>query len=92
MLNWSKDINTYRLEAQIAQRAASLAAEVGVNYPIMDASMDIDACHSNGCPLDLRALLAANDGNFGHDVFGIKENIDRKTGQLQNCFWPRYAG
>jgi hypothetical protein len=53
--------------------------------------MDITACHLNGCKLDLAKLLAADDFNFAHDVLGIRRHIDRETGQLMNCFRPRFA-
>lgn len=56
----------------------------------MGAEMDILAAHLD-CPMKLDELLAADDGNFGHDVFGIMENINRKTGKLNNCFVPRFA-
>ena len=80
-----------QLEAKIARRAAGMAANAGWNYPILDATMDVDACHNNDCPLKLQELLEADDFNFAHDVFGIRANIDRTTGKLQNCFVPRYA-
>lgn len=91
MITWTKDKETMKVEAAIARRAASTAARVGWNYPIMDATMDIDACHSNGCPLKLQELLEADDFNFAHDAFGIRAHIDRTTGKLQDCFLPRYA-
>lgn len=53
--------------------------------------MDIRACHANGTPLRLEELLRADDGNFGHDVFGIRRYIDRTTGQLTDCFLPRFT-
>lgn len=53
--------------------------------------MDLAACHLNGVPLDLDGLLGASDSDFGHDVFGIQRYIDRKTGELMDCFLPRYA-
>lgn len=55
------------------------------------AVMDIDACHSNGCSLQLDKLLNADDANFAHDVFGIRRFIDRTTGKLDGCFLPRSA-
>lgn len=76
---------------KIAHRAVALAESAGIHYPIMDADMDVTACHVNGCPLKLDALLAADEFNFAHDVFGIRRHIDRTTGELQNCFVPRYA-
>lgn len=53
--------------------------------------MDITACHANGNPLRLAELLKADDGNFGHDVFGIRRFIDRTTGRLMGHFRPRYS-
>lgn len=51
--------------------------------------MDLDAVHSNGTPIDFQKLLNADDFNLAHDIFGIMNNIDRRTGKLQNCFLPR---
>ncbi len=53
--------------------------------------MDISACHASGNPLKLEELLAADKFNFAHDVVGIHMHIDRGTGQLKNCFSPRYS-
>ena len=54
-------------------------------------SMDISATHLNGCPMKLKEWLAADDFNFFHDIYGIYNNLDRKTGKLKNCFLPRFA-
>lgn len=51
--------------------------------------MDITACHASGNPLRLEKLLSADDFNFAHDVFGIRDNLDRQTGQLTGFFSPR---
>ena len=60
-------------------------------YDRMDCHMDITVCHANGCPLRLRELLEADDSNFAHDVFGIRRHLNRETGQLEDCFLPRFA-
>lgn len=91
MITWTKDKETMTVEAAIAERASNMAAIAGFSYPILDATMDIDACHNNGCPLKLHELLEADDFNFAHDAFGIRRHIDRTTGKLQDCFVPRYA-
>lgn len=80
-----------RTIAAIARRAVSMANEVGFKYDWMDADMDITACHLNGTPLKLNALLAADSANFAHDVFGIRRHLNRETGKLEDCFCPRYA-
>lgn len=58
---------------------------------VQTQTMDITACHLNGCPLKLRELLKAEDFNFMHDIAGISAHIDRRTGKLLNHFIPRYA-
>jgi hypothetical protein len=83
-----------RAEQQIililARRACLAAKKLLVDYPLVDAEMDITACHANGCRLDLAALAAADDSDFNHDVFGIRRHIDRSTGELMDCFVPRF--
>lgn len=80
-----------RTIGKIAQRAVELAKAAGFDYPIMDADMDVTACHCNGNPLRLAELLKADDFNFVHDVFGIRRHLNRETGELQDCFSPRYS-
>lgn len=58
---------------------------------IQDWAMDITACHANGCPLRLRELLLADDFNFAHDVFGIRQHLNRDSGRLDGLFVPRFA-
>lgn len=77
--------------AAITTRAIRMARDAGWKYDRLEADMDITACHANGTPLKLEALLNANDFDFAHDVFGIHRHINRETGELQDCFLPRYA-
>lgn len=81
----------FQLMSKIAGRASSMARSHGGSYDFMTANMDINACHSNGCPLKLKELLEADDFTFAHDVFGIREHINRETGQLEHCFVPRLS-
>ncbi len=80
-----------RLIHKIAQRAVAMAISASFDYPIMDADIDITAAHCNGMPLKLDELLAADEFNFAHDVFGIRRHIDRVTGKIGDCFVPRFA-
>ena len=91
MIKWTNHKETMDIEAQIARRAVAMAKEHGIQYKQMDAVMDIDACHSNGNPLKLTELLGADDFNFTHDVFGIRQHINRTTGKLEHCFVPIYS-
>lgn len=77
--------------SKITQRAMTLAKKHGVQYEWLTGDMDLCACHCNGNPLDLQRLLDADDSNFAHDVFGIRRHINRDTGELENCFVPRFS-
>lgn len=62
----------------------------------MTTVMDVSACHLNGCPLDLDALIKADAFNLLHDISGIARHIDRDddsptAGKLLDCFLPRFA-
>jgi len=81
----------HRVISKLAKRAVLLAKKHGGDYGMMDAKMDILATHLNGCPLNLKKLMLAEDFDFAHDVFGIRRHLDRETGQLKNCFFPRCA-
>lgn len=59
--------------------------------PQMDFVMDMEATHSNGCPLDFDKLLNVPDFDFMHDIAGITNCLDRETGKLKDCFLPRCA-
>ena len=78
-------------ETKLIQKIAKRAVERDPELTMLGLDMDLSACHANGCPLRLTELLAADNLNFVHDIYGIRQNIDRETGQLQNCFCPRYA-
>jgi hypothetical protein len=62
-----------------------------IQYSYREMMMDLTACHANGCRLDLDAMLAASEFDLMHDVLGIRNHLDRKTGRLMNFFEPRLA-
>ena len=86
-INWDTTKEEMRTIEKIVKRARKMNKEV----QFVDLSMDITACHLNGCDLKLDDLLKANDFNFAHDVFGISQHIDRTKGTLKDCFLPRFA-
>lgn len=51
--------------------------------------MDLCAVIANGEALDLDKLLAFDNPDFAHDIFGIERHLNRKTGKLEDCFLPR---
>ena len=68
---------------QIAERAAK---QLGVDR--LDTAMDVTATHETN-PLQLYRLLNADDINFAHDIYGIRNHLNRATGYLMDCFYPR---
>ncbi len=80
-------------DLNVISRIADRAIESGHLPPDIDRlwlMMDIDTVHCR-TPLDLYRWLDADLFNFMHDVVGILNNINRKTGQLENCFLPRFT-
>ena len=71
---------------------ANRANESKINLSRDKFSLVMDIEYTNEViPLDLAALLAADDFNFTHDIIGIQRNFNRSTLQMDNCFLPRYA-
>lgn len=91
MIDFNASKEDFTTASAIAKRAAELAKAHEVKLSMSDVVMDIVATHANGCPLKLTELLAADDGNFAHDVFGIRRHLNRSTGKLEDCFLPRFA-
>ena len=85
MLEW----NATKKEREKISAIYDRAAKEIESITKIDFSMDIEATHSNGCPLDLGKLLSAKDSDFFHDVYGIINCLDRNTGKLKDCFLPR---
>ena len=88
MINWSKITpDETRKIYDISKRALSYTI-LKVNP--LEMQMDISAAHIH-CKLDLDKFLALEHSDFIHDVCGIRSNMDRETGKLENCFVPRCA-
>ena len=90
-INWTCTKGETDKLLKIMLRAASLMSFESRGSSRMEVSMDLTACHLNGCSLDLDGLLAAENADFIHDVAGIMRHINRQTGELEDCFLPRYA-
>lgn len=89
MCNFDTSIEDGNLIQQIADRFK--LAHPDDSRPALFLQMDITACHCNGTPLKLAELLAAEEFDFNHDVIGICNHIDRRTGKLKDCSLPRFA-
>lgn len=90
MINWKCTKKDFTLIAAIARRAQKdFPDQIQTDDDYRTVLMDLNACHSNGCPLDLQKLLDAPSPDFGHDVFGISRFVDRTTGKMSVKFSPR---
>lgn len=75
----------------ITRRAVAIATAANMRAITAQAvMMDVTVCHNHAIPLDLAGLAVASKGDFAHDVFGIVQKLDRRTGELTDCFTPRY--
>lgn len=86
MITWSTSKEDYLIINEIVKRAKAL----GVQRDTLSLDMDICAAHENS-PLRLEDLLKADNSNFLHDIIGIVNHLNRETGELEDCFLPRYA-
>ena len=84
-INWNATKQEHGLIGEIVKRAVNELKGIVV----MDLNMDITATHLNGTPLDLEKLLAFDEFNFSHDIYGIMDHIDRTNGKLTRGFLPR---
>lgn len=87
-INWSTSRGELETIRRIVKRAHEEAPGM---FDTMTLTMDLTACHCNGCPIKLAKLAEADGYDFIHDVAGISQHIDRVTGELGGCFLPRYA-
>lgn len=89
MIKWEISNKDFKLIVRIADRVK----RDWPDYPDDRRTliMDLNACHANGCPLDLAALLEANELEFSHDIGEIRKHLNRRTGKIEGCFVPRYA-
>lgn len=76
----------------IVRRAAQVCGDLGHAPPEpLGLLGDLALCHAAVCPLRLDDLLQARVDHFAHDVFGVRDHLDRANGRLRHGFTPRYA-
>ncbi|OQS36657.1 hypothetical protein B0T40_09690 [Chromobacterium haemolyticum] len=86
MINWKVSSADLALIKKIADRAV-----MEMDADLTTTIMDITATHMNGIPLRLQEMLEAPKLDFLHDIYGIAMHLNRKTGQMEDCFLPRFA-
>lgn len=89
---------TKRDLTMICEIAEAYTQRMKTNRDRLDIEMDLCCVHISGTPLRLLDMLAAARNqdhmvffNVIHDVNGIGAHLNRKTGELEDCFLPRYA-
>ena len=85
MIDWKK---ITKEETKAIHKTASRAVKLIPQLKIVDIEMDISATHI-GKKLNLKKLFSFPDSDFAHDIVGIANNINRTTGELEDCFSPR---
>lgn len=79
-----------RLIHKLAVRMVSLFIHSGVQVSLLECEMDLTAAH-NSCPLDLLAMLNGSSLDLSHDLGGIRRHLNRRTGEIEGCFVPRFS-
>jgi len=82
----ASDLN---LIVKLADRGVKIAKSLNINLSRGDLAVPLAECHLAGVGLDLKRLAAFKNGDFGHDIFGIRRNF--VDGKMKNCFLPRCA-
>ena len=74
----------------ICGRVAQLSVRHEVSFDFARAERYLIAAHQR-TPLQLVELLRASNFDITHDVFGIMRHGDPRTGEMRDCFLPRYS-
>lgn len=86
-MNFNITDDDLNLITDIAKRACQIYPELDMTITMLD----LISVHQNSNPLRLDELLEAPEFDFCHDIAGIYNHLDRRTGKLGECFSPRYS-
>jgi len=81
---------TSEQDKKLIEEIAERVFEIDPAWMIINAMLDLAVTHRS-YPLALAAMIEADVPNLMHDIYGINVNLDHETGELQNCFLPRFA-
>jgi len=79
---------TTQEQCYIQYIAARVRRLSGAPVALSAVVMGLEACHCNGCRLDLVRMAKASDADLMHD---IHKYLDRETGELTDGFRPRLS-
>jgi Family of unknown function (DUF6874) len=80
-----------RLISQIGNRAELEFRKHGRAVRGDFIASEVWIVHSEVCKLRLEELLAADEGNFMHDICGIHDHLDILDGSFRDGFTPRFT-
>lgn len=89
-----KEWDVPEADKALIDRIVSRALAAGVGFKTRDTQellMDVTYVHRNIFELRLADWLAAEFGDFYHDINGIRRHLNRREGTLGRCFVPRFA-
>lgn len=75
----------------LVTRVAMRAEREGLTDNVLSTRMDLTAVTTGDAPLDLKKMLTVEASTLAHDIYGIRDNLNRETGRLENHFMPRCA-
>lgn len=84
----TSDKNCDRLTIRIISRLKHGHPDLWKKLDNLSLSMDLAVCYNKG-HANLAALLELDPRDFVHDIIGIVDYLNRKTGEMNNCFVPR---
>jgi hypothetical protein len=86
-----KNFEATREEIDLMSKIAARAvAELDHPDSQLHIIMDLNVAH-NDIPLDFERLLEFPKFDFSHDIYGIRQHLNRDTGKIEDCFLPRCA-
>lgn len=88
-INFSCTTEDRVLIGKIITRYASMVP--AKTFDKISLEMDLVACNNNACKLDFEAMLNGQEFDFMHDIVGLRRHLNRLTGELEDCFLPRFA-
>lgn len=87
ILNWDISLEDRAIVLKIVHRAWPQVRDLYKSK--LDLEMDIVAVHCNHMKLNLLRFAEASQMDFFHDIYGIKDHLNRQTGKLEDHFLPR---
>ncbi len=81
------DETQYEVISKIVERANGNNL---IHFSKFSLTMDLELA-TEAFNLDLDGMIEASDLDFGHDILGIQNHINRETKKFENCFVPRFA-